>query len=395
MFWRYMKISLLMMRSKPVRSILSLLGIYIGVMALVLILAIREGISRQLRELYSTNGVNIVFVHPGFDDVSRRIGHLGPEDILRLQEVRGIHSVMPRAQTEMDVRAGTLSAHAHLLGIDDEFIPLYRLRVLRGRIFLPEEVRKKQPVCLISADMVRQLFPLSEPIGASFDMEGTSFQVIGVLDWDARAAQRTSAGNIDVLVPIDWTLPKMNSNYSMIEVRVDRALTANQAVDLVTKELSHGEPKREKLFYVRSMEQFVEKTKSTNDKLMRALLGIAAISLLVGGIGVANVMVTSVTERTREVGIRKALGAKRIDILLQFLVEASVLSVSGGALAVMTGALGISLFTSFFESTFPMALPVAPVAGCLLLTVLIGLVAGVYPASRAASLSPAEALRYE
>jgi putative ABC transport system permease protein len=181
----------------------------------------------------------------------------------------------------------------------------------------------------------------------------------------------------------------------MLEVRINALQTSDQAVKLVTDTLSHGAENREKLYFVRSMEQFVERAKEMNDKLMQALLGIAAISLLVGGIGVANVMVTSVTERTKEVGIRKALGARRTDILLQFLVEASVLSGSGGLLAVATGAIGINLFTTFFESPFPLALPPGPIGGCLLLTVVIGLVAGVYPASRAASLSPADALRYE
>ncbi len=391
----YLKVAWLMMRSKPVRSALSLLGIYIGVLALVMILAIREGVRRQLDDLYRTKGARLVFVHPGFDQVSRKIGALTLDDLNLLRSIPGIISVLPRMSIDMDARTPAASAHAHVIGIDETFVPLYRIEMRVGRNFLKDEMSGQQPVCLITTTLARHLFPAGPAVGQQIVLQGIPVEVIGVVDWTEASSQRSSAQEVDVLLPYPWTLTQDNVFISMVEVRLDPQIAIEQATTIVRQTLSHSDTNRANMYFIRSMEEMMKAGQKSNDRLMASLLGIAAISLLVGGIGVANVMVTSVTERTREVGIRKALGATRRDILLQFLVESAALSGCGGLLAVATGVLIVYGGPSFFDMPFPMSTAPLPTAACLIITLVIGLIAGVYPASHAASLSPSEALRYE
>ena len=395
MLAEYLRTAFLMMRARPIRAALSLLGIFIGVLALVVILSIREGIRHQLNDLYRTEGAQVVFIYPGYDQLLKRIGRLGPDDVELLKLTPGILSATPRLTAELDVQSDGAAVHAHVAGADEKFVALYRIPLVRGRSPLGEEIENKSRVCMLSANMAARLFPSASALGQMITLQGAAYQVVGIVDWTPEINQRTLLSDIDVLVPLGRVPGESHKNYSMIEVRVDPHVVARQAVDLVKTAITRGESGREPLYFVLSLVQSVERHRQFNDKILGALLGIAAISLLVGGIGVANVMVTSVTERTREVGVRKALGARRFDILGQFIVESAVLCVVGGVAAVLVGAVLVYAVPLFVALPTPLVLPAAPVAGCLVLALGIGIVAGGYPASRAAALSPAEALRYE
>jgi putative ABC transport system permease protein len=219
---------------------------------------------------------------------------------------------------------------------------------------------------------------------------------VGIVDWQEAVSQRTFfMSNPDVLVPFTWLSSNSSGMITPIEVRLRPDMPPPAAVELAREEISHHDAGRAKAYSIMTLDEFFRRKKESNERTLRSLLAIAAVSLLVGGIGVANVMLTSVTERTREVGLRKALGARRRDILIQFLVESSVLTAAGGLLAAVSGWLVVNIIPSLFKDAPNWVFPGWEVGACLVLTMLIGLVAGLYPASRAAALSPVEALRYE
>jgi len=396
-FTRYLDVSWLRMRARPVRASLSLLGIFIGVLSLVLILSIRNGIQRQMSELYRTSGARVLLVYPGFDPVTKRIGNITPQDLTFLKELPGILSVSRRENSEWTIGTPGRTERARVMGIDESFLSVYRVRLVKGRALLADEIARKSWVCLISQELEDKLFPFGKSIGSSVETAFGPFEVVGVVRWDETTAQRSGLNDIHMWVSPVWSQVGSTASpfITTLEVRFAESMDAQQASSLVRGVLTKGNPERDAMYFIQTMDQVVKRHQQFSDRIMSGLLGIALISLLVGGIGIANVMITSVTERTREVGIRKALGARRIDILMQFLVESMVLCGTGGLLAVFTGGLLSQVLPQILPQKVPMLFTLPPAIGCLALTLFVGLVAGVYPASRAADLQPAEALRYE
>jgi len=389
-------IAFLIMRKNPVRALLSMLGIYIGVLALTAILALHEGMRRNINEVYATSGANILLIRSAYDQARQKMGRVTLDDVEILKSVPGAQSVTPRLNTFKNVRGAKETADLNVMGIDQDFLRIYRVPLKSGRAFLGQEIKSKHPVALLTEASAQKLFPLARPLGSLINVEGQIFEVIGVVAWNAGINTRALLEEPGVLVPLGWMITsETQDQLHVIEFRADPVIPEARIMKTVLSQLTHGESLREPLYYVQSVKEFIRQEQELSRQNLGSLLAMGIISLLVGGIGIANVMLISVTERTREIGIRKALGAKRTDILFQFLVESALLTVTGGILAVTTTGLATAILLRLHMSNTPLAIPFIPTLGCLAITVAIGLIAGIYPASRAAARSPADALRYE
>jgi putative ABC transport system permease protein len=386
-----------LMRVKLLRASLSIAGIYVGVFAVLAILSIQEGERRQIEDLYEVKGAQLLLALPSFDASTSRSGKLRQEEASRLREVAGVQTVLPRLTLQSNARAGDRSARVDLLGIDEPYLSLYRVRLRSGRRFLEHELRGQEPACIITAKTEAALFHPRSAVGEILTLEKDSCRVVGVVSWNAAVTQRTSVGSAPgVLLPYQF-LKRQNptDQFPLLEVRLDPSVSAESAKERVAQALSKGDPGRAKLFVIQSMDDILQERREATRRSLRSLLVVAGIGLLVGAIGIANVMLISVLERTREIGLRKALGAAPQDILTQFLVESGILSAVGALLALATALVAIILGPWILPPTFALAVPLESGLAAFLFTLAIGLLAGAYPAARAATLSAADALRYE
>lgn len=379
------------------RSGLSLLGVAVGVAAVVLLTALGEGARRYVEDQFASIGSNLLIVVPGKVETTGAVPGMGgaPHD-LTLDDAEAIghrvaaaRRVAPVASGTETVSHGARSREVALLGVTAEFLEVRQLALGRGR-FLPEEdVRRGRPVAVLGRTVADELFPTGSPLGEVVRVGAWRFRVIGVLE--ARGTQLGVDVDELVLVPVA-TAMRMLDRTSLFRVMVqvspgaDLDAVADRVVDLLAKR--HGEED----VTVLTQESVVGAVSGILDALTLAVAAIAAISLAVAGIGILNVMLVSVSERTGEVGLLKALGAGRRQILAVFLVEAVMLSSAGGALGLGVGYGAARLLAGLFP-----ALPASPpgwaVASALALAVIVGGVFGLLPARRAARLDPVEALR--
>ncbi|HET7291427.1 MAG TPA: ABC transporter permease [Vicinamibacteria bacterium] len=381
------------------RSTLSILGVVFGVAAVVAMSSVGEGARREALAQVASLGIDSITVRhrPGADQ---------PGSGLRLEDVESLRAVVPHLVAVAPLREARLQAevtgrHTDVvaLGTTPDYAGAARLQLERGRFLSDLDVREAKRVAVLGAAAARELFPLQDPRGERFRLGGDFFQVVGVLE--GRAAPKGRGGpirtrdiNRAVVVPLpalDHGVDPRRDGIDEAVLRVEdgrevvasaevvkatlRRTTAGAALDIVVP--------REIL-----------RQREATQRIFNVVTGaIAAISLLVGGIGIMNIMLASVAERTREVGIRRALGATQREIAAQFLVEASLLTLAGGALGALLGVLGAALIQSF--ATWPTALSPLLLLAALLVALLVGVGFGFYPAWAAAQLQPMEALRFE
>jgi putative ABC transport system permease protein len=396
-----LKLALDSIGRNPLRSFLTVLGVIIGVGAVIAMVTIGNGTTAKVRSDLSRLGSNILFVSPGQFGPGRASVDARPFNARDLEAMRsqlaGVKAVAPIAQQSVTVVRGSESRTTTLTGTDNDFFIAQDWLLTAGRTFLEGEVRGGRAVCIIGHTVLEKLFGTAEALGQAIRVNKVSCEVIGVLQSKGQASFGTDQDDV-VIIPLRTFQRRIVGNSDIRRISVsarDGVDTAKVQADIewLMRERRKIGPGEEDDFSVNDMKQLLE-TMAGTTALMTQLLGaVAAVSLLVGGIGIMNIMLVSVTERTREIGIRLAIGALERQVLLQFLVEAVVLSVFGGIIGIALG-LGLALFaSSALQVPFIVEAPILVLAFGF--SALVGVVFGYFPARRAASLDPIEALRRE
>lgn len=385
-FWETLKMSTAALRGNKLRSLLTALGIIIGVGAVIAMISIGQGASKDISDRISNMGTNLIMVRP------MRGTRLTLDDANELlKKVSTITNAVPSISSSITAKWQNKTYDTTMEGANEAFVAVRNINVDNGRFITAKEVEDRALVAVIGQTVVEELFSNKSPVGEKITIKGKSFTVIGVLEEKGSSMGTNSDDRI--VIPITTAQRLTGSTQvNTIYLQAQSADVAELAVAHITA-IYKQKHKREDTVRVTSQDELLE-TISSNTKTFTIMLGaIAGISLLVGGIGIMNIMLVSVTERTREIGIRKALGAKRKSILSQFIVESVLLSVAGGLLGVAFG-IGVAKMVSSFGAMTTVLSPISILVS-FLFALAVGLFFGVYPAYKAANLDPIIALRHE
>jgi putative ABC transport system permease protein len=399
--------------SHRLRSALTVLGIMIGISAVILTVGLGEGAQKQVSSEISALGSNLLTVTPGSTTSSSGIrggfgtaSSLTSADAIALDSkvvAPDIRAVAPATSSTASLVAGTTNWTTSVVGSDPSWLTVRGRSMAEGRFIDSHDMATRAEVVVLGATTAQELFSFRDPVGQTVDIAGQPMSVIGVLNTVGSSSSSSTVADPDdqAVVPLTTASALLTSgssrnSVSQILIQATSSSTLSAAYQETDAELLslHGITNATDADFTITSEQEVVAAATSVDKTLTVLLGgIAGISLLVGGIGVMNIMLVSVTERIREIGLRKALGATPRVIRRQFLVEASVLGAVGGLLGTLLGILVAEILPHFISDPITVS-PVAA-AGAIAVAIIIGIVFGVYPAGRAAKLPPIDALRSE
>ena len=386
------------------RAALTVLGIVIGVAAVISTLAIGQGARAAVQAQIRNMGANTVSVIPGTVTSGGARGGMGgittmtPDDATAIgRECPAVSAVAPGVRSFAQVVYGNQNWSTSVQGTTGDFTLIRQWPVDKGVGLTDSDVRGAAKVCVLGANVARELFGDSDPVGQTVRIKDMPFRVVGVLS--VKGGSGWGGDNDDtVLVPITTAQRRFLGITHVHWISVSAA--SETQVGAAVEQISELLRQRHRIrtgenddFFIRTQQEAADTAEATSKVMTLLLASIAAVSLLVGGIGIMNIMLVSVTERTREIGVRRAVGARQLDIMLQFLVESAFLSLAGGAFGVMLGVLTARLISQL--ARWPTMIQPEAVFLAFGFSTLVGLFFGFYPARRAATLGPIEALRYE
>lgn len=393
-----------LMRNK-MRSFLTMLGIIIGVGSVITMLAIGQGSKKSIQDQVSSMGSNMIFIMPSQQSSGGVKQSNTNSEALTVDDVNAISKECPSvSMVSPEVRSSGQAIYAHqntpttIYGVGEKYIEIRKVNVKSGRMFTDREVKTSAKVCLLGKTVITNLFGSNiDPIGQTIRFGKIPLKVIGVLQ--EKGQSNFGQDQDDLILSPYTTVQKRILAITYIQTIYTSAVTQDQsdeAVNEITETLRNHHKIKEDAdddFDIRTQAELISTMSSISNVLTILLGAIAGISLLVGGIGIMNIMYVSVTERTREIGLRMSIGASGLDILMQFLMESIMLSVIGGVIGILIGVGASSLVSSIMK--WPVVIMPASVVLSFVVCTAIGIFFGWYPARKAANLDPIDALRYE
>jgi putative ABC transport system permease protein len=380
MFLNSLRLAVRSTLANKMRSFLTMLGIIIGVMSVVVLVSIAQSTTSSISSAIASMGSDLLTVSVTDEDVE-----LDADDYLSLEDYDSISGVAPYLTISSTARSGSTYTSVSAIGVTSEYMDIAGLDLESGRAIVASDLEWRTYTAVIGSEVAGSLFESFDVLGNTFTMSGHTFTIIGLL------TDTDSSTDSEILIPLT-TAQRISDSTAISTAYVEAASTNDvdmaQALTEYQMLLLTGD---EDYYTVYNMSELLSTMDDVMSTLSLMLGGIAAISLLVGGIGIMNIMLVSVAERTREIGIRKAIGARRSHIMMQFLIEACVLSILGGLIGLGLSALGLRIFEMVADMTISLEWRAAVAA--LLFCVIIGVTFGSYPAAKASKMTPIDALQ--